>query len=232
MALLVLVRHGESRWNVDNKFTGWVDVPLSQRGISEASACAKHCRAYEFDCAFTSRLERAHETLQIILGDQDRTGIVQHTGVHSKYREWVKYSNRMNGDLPVYTSEHLNERYYGDLQGMKKQEADAKYGHDQVFRWRRGYADRPPQGESLKDTFRRVMPFVKKKILMKAEAGASVLLVAHGNTLRAIIKSLEGISDANIADVDLPEALPLVYRYERKKWKHVSGEYQHGRPLR
>ncbi len=232
MGLLVLVRHGESRWNLDNKFTGWVDVPLSNTGIREAGVCAKHCRMYEFDNAFTSHLERAHETLQIILGYQDRTGIVQHMPTHSKHPEWIRRSNYVNGDLPVYDTECLNERYYGELQGMNKEQANKKFGYEQVLHWRRSYIGRPPKGESLKDVFERTMPYVRKQILSKVKSGQQVLLVAHGNILRAIIKELENISDADIANVDLPQALPLVYRYARNTWTHTGGEYQFGRPLR
>jgi len=232
MGLLVLVRHGESRWNLDNKFTGWVDVPLSQQGINEAKRCAKHCRKFEFDCAYTSRLERAHETIQIILGDQDRTGVVQHEGINPKYREWIRRSNRVDGDIPVFTSEDLNERYYGDLQGMNKKQAERKYGLRRLLAWRRGYDTRPPKGESLKDAFDRIMPFVRENVFLPVMRGDHALLVAHGNTLRAIIKDLEGISDEDIADVDLPEARPLVYRFTRKRWEHIAGTYDHGRPLR
>lgn len=232
MGLLILVRHGESRWNLDNKFTGWVDVPLSQRGINEAKRCAKHCRRYEFDSAFTSRLERAHETIQIILGDQDRTGVVQHEGINPKYREWIRRSNRVDGDIPVQTSEDLNERYYGELQGMNKKQAERKYGRERLLKWRRGYVDRPPKGESLKDAFERIVPYVAKSIFPRVKRGEHVLLVAHGNTLRAIIKAIEDISDEDIADVDLPEAQPIVYRYTQKKWEHIGGMFRRGRPLR
>lgn len=234
MGLLVLVRHGESRWNLDDKFTGWVDVPLSEEGIAEADECGLHCRNYKFDRAYTSRLERAHETLQIILSVQDRTGITQHKGIYFRYRSWIQASNKLsNGDLPVFTSELLNERYYGLLQGMKKRVAEQRFGKEQVFKWRRGYKDKPPKGESLQQAFHRIMPYFTHEIFPHVANGEQVLLVAHGNTLRAIIKHIERISDHEIADIDLPEAKPIVYHYTRTKgWKWKSGSYTHDRPLR
>ena len=232
MGLLVLVRHGESRWNSDNKFTGWVDVPLSDRGIDEAKRCAVHCRKYAFDQAFTSRLQRAHETLQIILSAQDRTGIVQHVGINPKYRPWIKRSNAFDGDLPVHTTEDLNERYYGQLQGMNKLEAEKQFGADSVFLWRRSYTEHPPQGESLREAFERIMPYFKRHVFPCVKRGCHVLIVAHGNTLRAVIKHLEKLSGEEIADVDLPEAHPIVYRYTKSTWRRIEGDYRHMRPLR
>lgn len=232
MSHLVLVRHGESRWNAGNKFTGWVDVPLSANGIDEARSCAEKCKKYDFDVAFTSRLERAHSTLLIILSLQDRTGIFQHKHDSRHYR-WTCDSNRcMPDDLPIYESEMLNERYYGRLQGMNKHDAERKYGKERVLHWRRGYETRPPGGESLKETFERTLPYFNKTVLPKLKDGENVLIVGHGNTLRAIVKSLEKISDRDIAFLDLPEGEPLVYSYARAKFKRIKGEHRFGRPLR
>lgn len=233
MGTLVLVRHGESRWNLSNRFTGWVDVPLSEQGFKEAEICAKHCKEYDFDLAFTSRLERARQTLYVILSQQGRTGVVQHQGVDSKFKRWIRRSNLLrNHDLSVYTSERLNERYYGDLQGMEKHAAERKYGKQRVLEWRRAFEARPPNGESLKDTFDRIMPFFTKKIFPPVRMGKRVIVTAHGNTLRAIMKHLEGISDEAIADIDLPQAKPIVYRYSTRGWKRLTGELKSGRPLR
>lgn len=233
MGLLVLVRHGESRWNLANRFQGWVDVSLSENGLREAEACAKHCRAYRFDCAFTSRLERAHQTLHVILSKQDRTGIIQHTGKSSHHPSWVKRSNLLrNHDLPVYMDDSLNERYYGDLQGMHKQEAEQAYGFEQVLRWRRGYLDRPPRGESLEQVSARTIPYFKSKILPRLKKGEQVLVAAHGNSLRTIIKYIQGIDDEMIANIDLPQAKPIVFRLTKKGWRHEQGELSVGRPLR
>lgn len=233
MGLLVLVRHGESRWNLANRFQGWVDVSLSDNGVKEANVCALHCRPYRFDCAFTSRLERAHQTLHIVLSKQGRTSIIQHTGKSSHRPGWVKRSNLLrNDDLPVYMDDSLNERYYGDLQGMNKEEAEKKYGFEQVLSWRRGYKDRPPKGESLKQVFERTVPYFARTILPRVKRGEHVLITAHGNSLRAIIKHIGGIDDEQIADIDLPQAKPIVYRYTKGIWKHELGDLKTGRPLR
>lgn len=232
MSVLVLVRHGESRWNLSNRFTGWVDVPLSEKGIDEAERCAVHCKRFEYSAAFTSTLTRAQETLLIILSKQNRTGIFQHAD-DLRYVKWIRSSNRRNGnDIPVFASSALNERYYGTLQGMEKHAAEKKYGKDKVSNWRRGYTDRPPNGESLEEAHARMHPYLIRNILSRVRRRENILLTAHGNTLRAAIKHLEGISDENIASVDLPEAKPLVYEYGQGKFKRVEGEYRLNRPLR
>lgn len=233
MASLVLVRHGESRWNLSNRFTGWIDVPLSENGIREARACAKHCDAYDFSAVYTSKLERAHLTLFILLANQNRTGIVQHEH-DAKYYRWTKHSNGYGtSEIPVFESTLLNERYYGALQGLDKQQAVERYGAAKVLAWRRGYHARPPGGgESLDDTLNRAQPFLVKQILPRVRKGEDVLLVGHGNTLRTAIKYLEGISDEDIAFLDLPKAHPLVYTFVRGKWKRTSGEFTFNRPLR
>ncbi|MCK9361359.1 2,3-bisphosphoglycerate-dependent phosphoglycerate mutase [Patescibacteria group bacterium] len=137
-----------------------------------------------------------------------------------------------NDDLPVYMDDTLNERYYGDLQGMNKKEAEEKYGFEQVLRWRRGYKDRPPKGESLKQVFERTIPYFSKVIVPRVKRGEQVLLAAHGNSLRTIIKHIEGINDEMIANIDLPQAKPIVYRYAKGVWKHELGDLKPGRPLR
>jgi 2,3-bisphosphoglycerate-dependent phosphoglycerate mutase len=233
MGHLVLVRHGESRWNQCNKFTGWIDVPLSENGIREAQACAKHCKKYKYTSAFTSKLERAHLTLFIILASQDRTGIVQHEHDASYYR-WTKRSNACGvDDLPVFESKALNERYYGALQGMEKGEAERKYGAEKLLSWRRGFHARPPGGgESLEDTFKRVQPYFLRHVLPRVKKSEDVLFVGHGNALRAAIKHIENISDDEITFIDLPKATPIIYEYRRGKFHRIEGEYTFRRPLR
>lgn len=232
MGKLVLVRHGESRWNLCNRFTGWIDVPLSEKGIKEAEECAQHCKQYEYSAAFTSNLTRAQETLLIILSQQDRTGVFQHDH-DPKYSTWIRGSNRCSGsDIPVFASSALNERYYGALQGMEKGSAEKKYGKDKVQAWRRGYTNRPPRGESLEEAHARMHPYLVKKILPRVRRGENILVTAHGNTLRAAIKHLEGISDEQIALVDLPEAKPLIYEYRKGRFVRIEGEYKLDRPLR
>lgn len=232
MGILVLTRHGESEWNRCNRFTGWVDVPLTENGIKEAQRCAKHCKQFEFVTGFTSALERAHETLLITLAQQNRVGIFQHER-ELRYAKWLTYSNHCNGkDMPVFATSVLNERYYGKLQGMRKEDAEILYGKERVFNWRRGFASRPPGGESLKDVVKRVHPYYVKEIEPRVKKGEQVILSGHGNALRTIIKNLEAISDEDIAFVDLPEAEPLVYEFKRGRIKRISGEYAFDRPLR
>lgn len=232
MGILVLVRHGESRWNLCNRFTGWIDVPLSEKGIKEAEECAVHCKKYEYSAAFTSNLTRAQETLLIILSQQNKTGVFQHDH-DPKYSNWLRGSNRCSGDdIPVFPSAALNERYYGSLQGMDKDAAEKKYGKEKILAWRRGYSDRPPRGESLEEAHARMHPFLVKKILPKVRKGENVIVTAHGNTLRAAIKHLEEISDDQITHIDLPQAKPLVYEFNRGRFTRIEGEYQLDRPLR
>ncbi len=232
MAILVLVRHGESRWNLSNRFTGWVDVPLSENGIKEAERVAHHCQQFDYSVAFTSVLARAQATLLIILARQNKTGIFQHVE-SPRYSKWVRRSNKLNvEDLPIYTNAALNERYYGELQGMNKRAAVKKYGKKKVIAWRRSYIDKPPGGESLEETHARVHKYLVRNILPKVRRGENVLVVAHGNTLRAVIKHLENISDKDISFVDLPEAKPFVYKFHHGRFMRIEGNYHFKRPLR
>lgn len=231
MSFLVLVRHGESRWNLENRFTGWVDIPLSKNGVREAERVARHCLNFKYSVAYTSALERAQATLSIILSRQNKTGIFLHHG-NKRYSK-MHTTGKEKDDLPVITSEKLNERYYGDLQGMNKHFAEEKYGKDKVFLWRRGYASRPPRGESLKEVHARVHDLLHGEILPSVKRGESILCVAHGNTLRAIIKHLENISSDDVAFIDLPNATPLVYRCSaRGQYIRTEGVYKFSRPLR
>lgn len=232
MGALVLVRHGESRWNQCNRFTGWVDVPLSENGIKEAQGCAEHCKRFQFDSAFTSDLERARQTLLIILSLQGHTAIVQHPE-DSRYRRWTRLSNRCGGnDIPVFTSPLLNERFYGALQGLEKSAAERRFGKENIFQWRRGFTDRPPDGETLKETFKRVHPYFVRRILPRVRRGETVFLAGHGNTLRGIIKYLENIGDEDVVFLDLPHGHPLVYTFRRGHFIRTEGELKFNRPLR
>lgn len=229
---LVLVRHGESRWNLSDRFTGWVDVPLSENGIREAQRVAEFCKEHEYAAAYTSDLTRAQETLLIILARQDKTAVFHHPE-EPKYGKWIARSNREDSDdLPVHASVLLNERYYGDLQGMNKKEAAKKFGKETVFAWRRGYREHPPGGESLMETYARVRPYLQEKIIPRVRKGEDILVVAHGNTLRGVIMHLEGISEKGISSVDLPEAHPLVYTFSEGAFERTEGDYRLDRPLR
>jgi len=193
MPLFVIVRHGQSQWNSENRFTGSTNTPLTDLGqheAREAGALLKAKQPPNFAIGFTSVLQRAIETMAIIL---DEIG---------------------QAELPVEQSSALNERMYGDLQGMNKHEAEERFGAEQVFRWRRGYADQPPNGESLADTHARVLPYFQSTILPHLQAGQSVLVVAHGNSLRALLMELEHISPEDIEKVELATGIPRQYNYD------------------
>jgi 2,3-bisphosphoglycerate-dependent phosphoglycerate mutase len=211
---LVLLRHGESQWNRENRFTGWTDVDLSETGLAEAHAAGRTLKAlgYDFDLAFTSVLKRAIRTLWIALDELDRM--------------W----------LPVEKSWRLNERHYGALQGLNKAEMAAKYGEEQVLVWRRSYDIRPPElkpgdqryegkdpryagvqvplAECLKDTVERVVPYWQSAIAPAVRAGRRTLIAAHGNSLRALVKHLDGISDPEVVKLNIPTGIPLVYELD------------------
>ena len=179
---LVLVRHGESRWNVYNRFTGWVDVPLSSHGVVEAEICAKHCKKFDFDAAFTSKLERAQATLTIILSKQNRTGIVQHMDRGKKYAWLCNSSACLSDEIPIYDSEALNERYYGILQGMEKKEAEKNM---EKKRYWDGEGDmlRSPQKEKVCVKLMRACFLVLKNRFSLVCRMVRVLLCAHMETL-------------------------------------------------
>jgi 2,3-bisphosphoglycerate-dependent phosphoglycerate mutase len=188
--VLVLVRHGESEWNKLNLFTGWKDPGLTEKGIAEAKAAGRvlKSKGYKFDVAFTSVLSRAQRTLTLILEELGQT------------------------DLVTHKDQKLNERDYGDLSGLNKDEARKKWGEDQVHIWRRSFDVPPPGGESLKDTAARVLPYYQAEIWPQVKAGRNVLVAAHGNSLRALIMQLEGLSGEQIVARELATGAPIVYR--------------------
>ena len=214
MHKLVLLRHGESDWNRENRFTGWTDVDLSQKGVEEARAAGRLLKSggYAFDLAFTSVLKRAIRTLWLALDELDRM--------------WV----------PEVKDWRLNERHYGALQGLNKSEMAAKFGEQRVLAWRRSYDTPPPalepddprseardpryagiavpRTECLKDTVARVVPYWEQAIAPQVRAGKRVLVAAHGNSLRALVKHLDAVSDADIVDLNIPTGIPLVYELD------------------
>lgn len=191
MSLLVIVRHGQSIWNLENRFTGEVDVPLTDVGRNEAHAAGKSLMSITFNHCFTSVLKRAEETLEIILEE-----------IHQQ-------------NLPIKKDKALNERNYGDLQGLNKAEVAKKYGDQQVEAWRRSYATRPPGGESLEDTAARVIPYYKLFVEPLLKSGSNCLIVAHGNSLRALMMYLENIDAVTIAGVELPTGIPRLYTFDK-----------------
>jgi 2,3-bisphosphoglycerate-dependent phosphoglycerate mutase len=188
--VLVLVRHGESEWNRRNLFTGWKDPGLSEKGVAEARAagCLLKARGYTFDVAFTSDLRRAQHTLTVMLDELGQT------------------------ELPIRKDQALNERDYGDLSGLNKDEARRKWGEKQVHIWRRSFDVAPPGGESLKDTAARVLPYYEAAIWPQVAAGRNVLVSAHGNSLRALVMRIEGLTGDEIVTRELATGVPIVYR--------------------
>ena len=192
---LVLVRHGQSEWNKKNLFTGWKDPELTDLGIEEAIKAGKLLKTKEmkFDIMFTSDLFRAQETVRLILENMNQL------------------------DIPVIKNLSLNERNYGDLAGLNKDDAREKWGEEQVHIWRRSFDIPPPGGESLKDTAERVLPYFHSEILPKVEEGLDVLVAAHGNSLRALVMELEGISSDEIVNLEIATGDPLTYELSEGK---------------
>lgn len=220
MVKLILVRHGESIWNEENRFTGWVDVSLSDKGLREAKKSGKLLKNYKFDLAFTSRLMRAQETLYLILDMNKHTK--KYTRIHEEddnHRRWYanfSHTNEDDKELIVRISPALNERYYGDLQGLNKDECRKKYGEEKVQLWRRSFDLKPPKGESLKDTFARAVPYFREEILPELKKGKNLIISAHGNSLRSIIMSVENLTADEIMRVELPTGNPIVYDLDIK----------------
>jgi 2,3-bisphosphoglycerate-dependent phosphoglycerate mutase len=187
MPELILLRHGQSQWNLENRFTGWVDVPLSIKGEEEARSAGRKLRGRRIDVLFTSVLKRAIDTATLAL---------EEAGIR---------------DVPVERDQALNERMYGDLQGLNKAESARKWGEEQIKLWRRSYDVRPPGGESLEDTAARVLPYWEAEIAPRIRAGRNVLVVAHGNSLRALVMHLDGLTRAQVLELEIPTGVPLLY---------------------
>ena len=223
MVMIVLVRHGQSIWNNENRFTGWVDVSLSKNGIEEAQKAAKKLENYKFDLAFSSRLMRAQETLYYILDNNKHCN--KNLRIHEKNRRYSHYTHTSEDDseLKIYISEKLNERYYGNLQGKNKDAVREEFGEEQVKLWRRSFKSKPPKGESLKDTFNRVVPYYRDLILPQIKNGKNILISAHGNSLRALMMSLENLSGDESMQLELPTGSPIVYHLdENSKYLKIN----------
>jgi 2,3-bisphosphoglycerate-dependent phosphoglycerate mutase len=189
MPALVLVRHGQSLWNLENRFTGWVDVPLTEKGIAEARRAGELLKGFRFDVAYTSVLSRAQETLRVLL-------------------------ETLGAQPPVIRDQALNERHYGDLQGLNKEDTAKRYGANQVKVWRRSYDVPPPNGESLEMTAKRTLPFFDRCIAGDLRLGKNVLVVAHGNSNRSIVMQLDRLSGEQVVALELATGAPLVYEME------------------
>jgi 2,3-bisphosphoglycerate-dependent phosphoglycerate mutase len=191
LTILVLIRHGQSLWNAENRFTGWTDIDLSKKGENEAKAAGEKLENVSFDVVHTSALMRAQRTAEII----------------------IKH-NKKSQDIPTYKDERLNERHYGSLQGLNKTETAEKYGAEQVHIWRRSFDISPPDGESLKMTAERTLPYFKEDVLKHLNEGKNVLISAHGNSLRSIVMHIEDISKEDIVKLEIQTGVPRTYEYK------------------
>lgn len=199
MAKLILVRHGQSLWNLENRFTGWVDVPLTEQGQAEARRAGEMLRGLKIDVAYTSALRRAQHTLDLIL-------------------------ESIPLQLPIIRDQALNERDYGDLAGLNKDDMKKKYGEEQVHIWRRSFDVPPPGGESLKNTSERTLPFFERAIMGDIRQGKNVLVAAHGNSNRSIAMALENLSPEEVIALELPTGVPRVYEIDPETGKVLSLE--------
>ena len=223
MPKLILLRHGESVWNKANRFTGWVDVPLSEKGMQEATAAGHTMQHIPIDCIYTSTLIRAQMTAILVM--QTRPASLTPILIHddaSKMGAWSKIHSAaaLKTCLPMYTDWRLNERYYGLLQGADKQETRDQYGDEQVKIWRRSYDVPPPEGESLAMTAERTLPCLDERIIPELNQGKHILIVAHGNSLRSIVLRIENLSKEQILEYEIATGQPIVYDYEHGSFTH------------
>ena len=191
MTTLVLIRHGQSVWNATNRFTGWTDVELSQKGEIEAATAGEQLADVRFDVVYTSALMRAQRTAEIVMS-----------------------KNRVSGEIPTKQDERLNERHYGDLQGLNKAETAEIHGAEQVRIWRRSFDVPPPGGESLEMTAERTIPYFVEEIMPDLDSGMNVLVAAHGNSLRSIVMHIEDISPEDITGLEIPTGAPMYYEFD------------------
>ena len=198
LTTLVLIRHGQSLWNAENKFTGWTDIGLSEKGIEEAEEAGEKLENIPFDVVHTSALIRAQKTAEIIIR-----------------------KNKKSKKIPVYKDKRLNERHYGSLQGLNKKETAEKYGAEQVHIWRRSFDVPPPDGESLKMNAERTIPYFKENIIQDLKKGKNVLVSAHGNSLRSIVMYIENISKEDVVKLEIETGVPRTYVFEEDNFTRV-----------
>lgn len=223
MSYLILMRHGQSQWNKLNLFTGWVDVPLSNEGIEEALKGGDIIKDYPIDVIFTSSLIRAIMTAMLVMNvhHSKKVPVIQHE--EKKLKEWGTNYGKTDTIIPVYCCSELNERMYGELQGLNKAETIQKFGAEQVQIWRRSYSVSPPHGESLKNVAEdRSIPFFKKEILPLLEKGKNVFIAAHGNSLRSIIMYLNKLSEEEVLTLELDTGHPIIYEFAEGLLKEVK----------
>ena len=202
MGVLILIRHGQSVWNAENRFTGWTDVELSQKGVGEAERAGDILSEIRFGVVHTSGLIRAQKTAEIIMS-----------------------RNNVSGKIPVMKDQRLNERHYGDLQGLNKAETAEKHGAEQVHIWRRSFDVPPPGGESLKMNAERTIPYFEEEIVPDLKDGKNVLVSAHGNSLRSIVMHIESISPEEIVSLEIATGTPMFYKYDMDSGELTRGSF-------
>jgi 2,3-bisphosphoglycerate-dependent phosphoglycerate mutase len=205
MSKLILLRHLQSQWNLENRFTGWVDIPLSENGIKSADETAVRLSPEKIDVVYTSPLQRNKNTTELVLNSL------------GKNFSFINPGEKMNlpkNNIPIFVTPALNERNYGTLQGLEKEEMKKKYGEDQIHKWRRSFDEAPPKGESLKDVLNRVEPIYENCILEDLKEEKNVLVVASHNSLRALVKCIEKISDQDIINLELPTGTIVEYEFD------------------
>ena len=220
-AQLILMRHGQSVWNKKNLFTGWVDIPLSEEGIQEARAAGEKMKNTPIDIVFTSTLIRSQMTvgLALLAHSSGKVPLFMHEN-GGAMEKWSKmYGDSSQLTIPVHSSNALNERMYGTLQGLNKGEVAQKFGAEQVQKWRRSFDTVPPAGESLAMTIERALPYFLKYVVPCLERGQNVLLVAHGNSLRGIVMHLDGLSKEQVIRLEIATGEQIIYSYNKGLWK-------------
>lgn len=225
MAKLILLRHGQSKWNKLNRFTGWVDIDLTPEGIEEAINAGEEIKKIPIDVVYTSTLVRAQMTATLAMSRHasQKPLIFMHS--KGKEKEWGTdhcLEEALEEGIPTYMSWHLNERYYGKLQGMNKDEARKEFGKEQVHIWRRSFDVPPPEGESLELTLKRTLPYFQETIVKALEKGLNVLIAAHGNSLRSIVMFLDKLSKEEVLKLEIPTGHPLIYEFDHSEFKKIK----------
>ena len=222
MSKLFLLRHLKSQWNLENRFAGWTDGPLAKNDGADAKRLSEEIFKTKIDVIYSSPLFRNMDTVAKVLEClPEKYPFFLHL-YGGKMKKWGNYTDISDNDIPTYLSENLNERYYGKLQGLNKEATIEKYGEKEVHLWRRSYDIAPPGGESEKDVYKRTIPFYKKYVEKDLKAGKNVLVVASHNSLRAIVKYTENISDKEIVDLELPFGALIKYDFDGKEYKRLQ----------
>jgi len=218
MALLILMRHGQSLWNKKNLFTGWVDVSLSPKGIEEALEGGRQIADIPIDYVYTSTLIRAQMTTMLAMSvhHDPRTPVIVHE--EGKWDE-IHDDGSAAETIPVYEAWQLNERAYGDLQGLNKQATREKFGEEQVLEWRRSFRTAPPGGESLEMTAARTLPYFREEILPHLQDEKNIFISAHGNSLRSIVMEIEKLSEDEVVRLEIPTGKPILYAFEKGRFR-------------